>query len=192
MLHPRLYGLAECSRPTIAVPMIDRSPHLVLAVWPDAVQARLDDLRRTHYPPERNRHPAHCTLFHAVPGMVAAELVDRIARLTAQAPPPAARIDRVVDLDRGTALGVFSPGLVAMREQLADHFHGLLTGGDAVAARLHVTIQNKVDRPTARALQRAVGASWVPIDTAIPAIAVHRIIDGAWHSAGIWRFRAKR
>ncbi len=103
MLHPRLYGLAECSRPTIAVPMIDRSPHLVLAVWPDAVQARLDDLRRTHYPPERNRHPAHCTLFHAVPGMVAAELVDRIARLTAQAPPPAARIDRVVDLDRGTA-----------------------------------------------------------------------------------------
>jgi hypothetical protein len=172
--------------------MIDRSPHLVLALWPDTVQTQLDALRRAHYPPLRNHHPAHCTLFHAVPGMVAAELVDRIARVTAQTPPPPARIDRVLDLDSGTALGVFSPDLVAMREALADHFHGLLTGGDAVPARLHITLQNKVDRPAARALQRALAASWRPLDTAIPALAVHRVVDGAWHRVGTWRFRAGR
>ena len=132
----------------------DRTPHIVLAVMPDAVQARLEALRRAHYPPDRNHSPAHCTLFHAVPGMVAAELTGLLATLTAQTPPPRAQIDRVLDLDSGTALGVFSPDLVALREMVADHFHGLLTGGDAVAARLHVTIQNKVDRPAARALQR--------------------------------------
>ena len=30
--------------------------------------ARLDDLRRAHFPPERNQIPAHLTLFHALPG----------------------------------------------------------------------------------------------------------------------------
>jgi hypothetical protein len=172
--------------------MIDRSPHLVLAIWPDAVQTRLDTLRRTHYPPSRNHHPAHCTLFHAVPGMVAAELLDHIARLTAQTRPPIARIDRVLDLDSGTAMGVLSTDLVAVRETLADHFHGLLTGGDAMPARLHVTIQNKVDRPAARSLQRELGATWQPLDTTIPALAVHRVVDGMWHAVGIWRFRAGR
>ncbi len=167
----------------------DRTPHLVLAVLPDAVQARLDALRRAHYPPERNRAPAHCTLFHAVPGMVAAELADLLARLTAQGTPPQARIDRVIDLDSGTALGVFSPDLIMVRETIADHFHGLLTGGDAVPPRLHITIQNKVDRPAARTLQRALGASWQPLDLRIPALAVHRVVDGGWQAAGTWRFR---
>jgi len=170
----------------------DRTPHIVLAVLPDAVQARLDALRRTHYPPERNRVPAHCTLFHAIPGMVSAELIQHLAALTAQTPPPRACIDRVIDLDSGTALGVLSPDLVVLRDGVADHFHGLLTGGDAVPLRLHVTIQNKVDRPTARALQRALGTSWRAVDTVIPALAVHRVVDGAWLPVGTWRFRQAR
>jgi len=173
-------------------PGVDRTPHIVLAVLPDAVQARLDALRRAHYPPERNRVPAHCTLFHAVPGMVADELIRQLAALTAQTAPPHARIDRVIDLDSGTALGVFSPDLVALRDALADRFHGLLSGGDAVPPRLHVTIQNKVDRPAARALQRALGASWHALDARIPALAVHRVVDGAWLPVGTWRFRQPR
>jgi hypothetical protein len=172
--------------------MINRTAHIVLAVLPDALQARLDALRRMHYPPDRNRVPAHCTLFHAIPGMVAAELADLLAALTAAAPPPRARIDGVLDLDRGTALGVFSPELVGLRETIADHFHGLLTGGDAVPPRLHVTIQNKVDRPTARALQRTLAASWRAADTTIAALAVHRVVDGAWQPVGTWRFRRPR
>jgi hypothetical protein len=172
--------------------MTDRTPHIVLAVLPDAVQARLDGLRRTHYPPDRNRVPAHCTLFHAIPGMVAAELAGLLSTLAAQNPPPRARIDRVLDLDSGTALGVFAPELLALREAIADHFHGLLTGGDALAPRLHVTIQNKVDRPTARALQRTLGASWQAIDTDVQALAVHRVVDGGWQPAGAWRFRHAR
>ena len=167
----------------------DRSPHLVLAVLPEAVQAQLDNLRRQHYPAERNRVPAHCTLFHAIPGMVASELGTLLATLTEQVSPPSARIDRVLDLDRGTALGVFSPDLVALREMIAERFFGLLTGGDAVPARLHVTIQNKVDRPAARALQRTLAASWLGIDTVVAGLAVHRIVDGTWQPVGNWRFR---
>ncbi|WP_353228422.1 2'-5' RNA ligase family protein [Novosphingobium sp.] len=170
----------------------DRTPLIVLALLPDAVQARLDALRRAHYPPERNRVPAHCTLFHAVPGMVGAELTATLATLAATTPPMPARIDRVIDLDGGTALGVFSPELVALREALADRFHGLLTGGDAVPARLHVTVQNKVERRTAHILQSQLRDTWQAVETTIPGIAVHRVIDGAWHPVGVWRLRQQR
>jgi hypothetical protein len=170
----------------------DRTPHIVLALLPDAVQARLDGLRRAHYPPERNRVPAHCTLFHAIPGMVAAELAATLAGLAARTPPPRARIDRIIDLDGGTALGLVSPDLAQLREVIADHFHGLLTGGDAVPPRFHVTVQNKVDRRTAHSLQASLATSWRAIDTTIPAIAVHRVHDGEWHHAGTWRLRGRR
>jgi hypothetical protein len=172
--------------------MIDRTPHLVLAVLPGAVQARLDALRRAHYPAERNRVPAHCTLFHAVPGMVATELASVLARLTATTPPPRARIDRVIDLDGGTALALVSADLVDLRETLADHFHGLLTGGDAVPPRFHITVQNKVERRAAHILQAELAATWQPVETPIAAIAVKRVIDGAWHPDGSWRFRGLR
>jgi hypothetical protein len=169
--------------------MIDRTPLLVLAMLPDAVQVRLDGLRRVHYPAAHNRHPAHCTLFHAVPGMVADELSTCLAALTAQTPPPRVRIDRVLDLDSGTALAVIGEDLIAVRQALADRFHGLLTAGDALPARLHVTIQNKVDRPTARALQRELAVSWRGVDSIVPALAAMRVVDGAWLPAGRWRFR---
>jgi hypothetical protein len=171
---------------------IDRTPHLVLAVLPDAVQVRLDALRRAHYPAERNRNPAHCTLFHAVPGMVAAELASALARLTAETPPPRARIDRVIDLDGGTALALVSTELAEVRETLADHFHGLLTGGDAVPARFHITVQNKVERRTAHILQAELAATWRATETTVAAIAVHRVVDGAWQPAGVWRFRGRQ
>lgn len=169
----------------------DRTPHLVLAVLPAAVQARLDALRRAHYPAERNRVPAHCTLFHAVPGMVAAELSALLARLTATTPPPRARIDRVIDLDGGTALALVSADLIDVRDMLADHFHGLLTGGDAVAPRFHITVQNKVERRAAHILQAELTATWRATDTTIPSIAVHRVVDGAWQPVGVWRFRGQ-
>ena len=172
--------------------MTDRSPHLVLATLPEALQARLDALRRAHYPAARNHHPAHLTLFHAIPGMVAGELTGLLAALAAQTPPPRIVIDRVIDLDSGTALGVYSPDLVMLRDTIADHFHGLLTGGDAVPPRLHVTIQNKVDRPAARALQRTLAASWHTLEAQVPALAMHRVVDGVWLPVGTWRFRAQR
>ncbi len=170
----------------------NRAPLIVLAVLPAAVQAQLDGLRRVHYPPERNRVPAHCTLFHAIPGMVADELAATLAVLAASTAPPRARIGGVIDLDGGTAFEVISPELVDLRDALADRFHGLLSGGDAVAPRLHVTIQNKVERSTARALQGHLRATWQSLDITIPALAVHRVIAGSWHPVGTWRLRRAR
>ncbi|HVL29354.1 MAG TPA: 2'-5' RNA ligase family protein, partial [Sphingomicrobium sp.] len=44
-----------------------RAPLIVTAELAAPDLARLDGLRRLYYPPERNRLPAHLTMFRALP-----------------------------------------------------------------------------------------------------------------------------
>src|SRR5690606_9346017 len=49
-------------------------PLIVTATFGAADQAWLEDLRRAHYPQERNQVPAHLTLFRQLPPSVEPEL----------------------------------------------------------------------------------------------------------------------
>ena len=55
-----------------------------------------------------------------------------------------------MDLDGGVAIRIESPGLDAIRDDLAAEFRGLLTSQDAGPWTPHVTIQNKVGTREAR------------------------------------------
>src|SRR5438105_2212070 len=113
---------------------------IVTATFGDGDDGWLQDLRRTHYPPERNRVPAHLTLFRQLPPSAGAELAARLARATA-APPPRATVTGIMDLDEGTALRVESEALEDVRKELVDAFLGLLTPQDLAPWNPHVTIQ---------------------------------------------------
>ena len=77
--------------------------------------AWLDTLRRTHYPPDLNRVPAHLTIFHALPPSSEEEVRRRLGR-TAARPPPQAWIEGLMDLGGGVAFRVVSPELDRLRE----------------------------------------------------------------------------
>lgn len=94
--------------------------------------AWLDGLRRAYYPPERNRVPAHLTLFRTLPPSADEEVRRSLAR-AAQVPRPRAELSGILDLDSGVALRVSSPELEHLRRELADEFHGLLTSQDGGA-----------------------------------------------------------
>jgi len=94
-----------------------------------------------------------------------------------------------MDLGEGTALRVESEDLVRIREELAETFHGLLTPQDFAPWRPHVTIQNKVDRREARALQRQLRLTLQPRPLAIRAFASWRYRDGPWEPIRTWPFR---
>ncbi len=164
-------------------------PHILYAVFADPAHGRLEGLRRAHYPPHRNRSPAHCTLFHAVPGLATGELADLVAAETRRLAPPRAVIDRVIDLDGGTAFGVACEGLIDLRAMLAERLLGLLSGADTHAARLHVTVQNKVERAEAHRLQAELRRGWHPVETRAAAIALARVDPAGWVAAGRWAFR---
>ena len=167
---------------------MEAGPIIVTATFGDGDNGWLQELRRTHYPPDRNRVPAHLTLFRHLPPSLEAELSSRLAAATA-APPPRAAIAGIIDLGEGTALRVESQGLVAIRAALADALHGLLTPQDLAPWRPHVTIQNKVAPREARRLQQQLRASFEPRPLAIRALAAWRYLDGPWEPLRAWPFR---
>ena len=167
------------------------APLVVTAELPQALESRAEQLRREHYPPERNRVAAHVTLFHALPPSCEDELRDALAAEARGAPVPA-RLTGVMNLGRGTALAIESPAMADLRERLAARFFGLLTPQDKHAPRLHVTVQNKVAPSAAKALQRELAAAIEPRDFAFAGLALHRYRGGPWELVRRWSFRGMR
>ena len=150
--------------------------------------AWLDSLRRRYYPPERNRVPAHLTLFRSLPPSAEPEARRRLARAAAE-PAPDAEISGVMDLDSGVALRVSSPGLEQLRGELADGFHGLLTAQDLGVWTPHVTIQNKVEPRVARRLLSQMRSLLEPRPLAIAGLQLVRYVEGEWEPLASYRFR---
>ena len=168
--------------PDVAAPLI------VTAELPEALQSRADQLRRLHYPPERNVLAAHVTLFHALPPSVEDELREALAA-EARVKPVPARLEGVMSLGGGTALRLTSPGMLAIWERLADRFHGLLTPQDEHLPRLHVTIQNKVSPHDAKVLMNRLIREIEALDFAFAGLGLHRYRGGPWETLKRWSFR---
>ncbi|HUE78595.1 MAG TPA: 2'-5' RNA ligase family protein [Sphingomicrobium sp.] len=149
--------------------------------------AWLDGLRRRHYPAERNRVPAHLTMFHALVPSAEPEVRRRLAELAA-GKAPAASITGFTDLGGGVAFRVASVELDALRSALAHDLHGLLGAQDAAGWRPHVTIQNKVEPKAARELRRTLEMQFQPRPLRIAGLGLHRYA-GTWETIAIYKFR---
>ncbi len=171
------------------------SPFILTAVLPTDLQAFAEGLRRAHYPPARNHLHAHVTLFHAFAPSLLEELRDYLPRVAAEYAAPEGAVKGVMDLGEGTAIALDAAPLLALRERLAEHFHGSLTAQDLHEQRPHITIQNKVDKQAARALQaRLPGllAPWIAKGRfTFPALALHRYQGGPWEPVKTCAFRGK-
>ena len=129
------------------------APLILTAELPPDLHRRYTDLRTEHFPPERNYLEAHVTLFHALPAQCEDELRRYLARLTGEIAPVRGQVEGLMPLGGGTAIKLSSPDMLALRDEIAEHFRGMLTNQDQHRPRLHVTIQNKVTGKEAQALQ---------------------------------------
>src|SRR3954453_23460905 len=96
--------------------------------------AWLEGLRRTHYPPERNRVPAHLTIFHALAPSAETEVRARLGRIVRQLAPTAI-IAGLMALGGGVAFRIASPELDRIRSELGEGLHGLLGAQDSGGRR---------------------------------------------------------
>lgn len=163
-------------------------PLIVTADFGDTDFAWLDGLRRAHFPPERNLLPAHLTMFHALPPSVEEETKQELSR-HACGSRPVATIGGLMNLGPGVAYRVVSDDLEAIRLNIADHFHGMLTAQDETGWRPHVTIQNKVPPKVARALLAKLERNFRPRPLAIAALSLHRYQGGPWEKIARYPFR---
>ena len=150
--------------------------------------AWLEGLRRAHYPADRNRVPAHLTLFHALPPS-ALEQAKRQLAGHAAGPAPHATIAGLMDLGGGVAFRIVSDELDFIRDELAEHFHGSLGAQDASGWRPHVTIQNKVPPKQARALIAGLERGFRSRSIGIAGLALHRYREGPWETLARFAFR---
>jgi hypothetical protein len=163
-------------------------PLILLASLGPPDFARLDALRRRHYPADRNRVPAHLTIFRSLPPS-AEDQVRRLLARTGSSPPPKATEDGLMDLGSGVAIRIRSDGLDRLREELSEHFHKLLTAQDRGGWIPHVTIQNKVEPKAVRALLRSLEKDFRPQPLQITGLELVRYLEGEWESLASYRFR---
>lgn len=166
-------------------------PFIVTAELPADLFAWADCLRRAHFPSERNHLSAHVTLFHALAPSLRDELKPLLARLAGELAPIPGRVAGLMDLGRGTAIALHSPGMLALREVVADHFHGALTAQDRHPPRLHITVQNKVAPAEARALRQALAARVQDRGFVFAGLGLHLYLGPHWQSLGTWPFRGR-
>jgi len=94
-----------------------------------------------------------------------------------------------MDLGGGVAFRVVSDELDAIREAIADHFHGLLSAQDSSGWRPHVTIQNKVAPRGARTLMAELATSFQPRPLGVVGLSLHRYLGGPWEKITTYKFR---
>jgi len=168
--------------------MTPPAPIVVTALLDPDAFAWLDGLRRAHFPAERNLLDAHLTLFHALPPSLEPELKRRLSSLT-RGRPLAAEASGLINLGRGVAVRIVSPQLGALREELADAFHGMLTPQDSAGWCPHVTIQNKVSADKARALLALLSGAFRPRPVEIVGLAAWWYRGGPWEPLAKYPFR---
>jgi hypothetical protein len=145
----------------------------------DASQERLDGLRRSHFPAERNIVPAHVSLFHALPGDHVVQVLADVER-AARRPTFAVRVEGVQRLGRGTAVRVRAPELADVHALLAAAWQPWLTPQDRQPLRAHVTVQNKVPPEQARGTAALLEATLEPWTAEAVGIDVWHYVGGPW------------
>lgn len=132
--------------------MMDQTsaPLILTLMMDEASFARLDGLRREHFPPERNLIPAHLTLFHHLPGRNLEEVVGVVGEACRLHGPITLTATGLLFMGRGVAVAFEAAELVTLRKRLAEAFFRWLTAQDRQKLRPHVTVQNKVEPEVAR------------------------------------------
>jgi hypothetical protein len=165
------------------------APIIITADMGKADQAWANGLRRAHFPAARNFVDAHITLFHHLPPSHLSEIKSRLAALVAGYPAPEAYLTDVMLLGKAVAFRIDSPELLSLRGELADSFRGLLIPQDQASPKLHITVQNKVEPPVAKALHAQLLDSFRPRPLAISGLSAHYYRGGPWEHIGRWSFR---
>lgn len=149
----------------------------------------LNDLRRQHFPRERNHLDAHVTLFHALPGEELERVSRDLADICARTPVLPLAFPAVRFIGRGVAVDIECPPVMRLRAHLAGEWRELLGAQDARTWKHpHVTVCNKVTSDAARVLFKQLDSSWRPFDGRGEGLNLWRYLGGPWEEVGSWDF----
>ena len=159
-------------------------PLIVTLALDDLSFARLDALRREHFPPALNRIPAHVTLFHHLPGEEEQQILADVASLCAVQGPSSVRVAGLFPMERGVAFRLEAPEVATLRAELARRWGHALTPQDRQPWHPHVTVQNKVAPDLARDTLAHLQAGFAPWEARAEGLLLWRYKGGPWEPRG--------
>jgi 2'-5' RNA ligase len=142
----------------------------------DRSQQFFNELRITHFPPERNFLQAHLTLFHQLPDQPATIAI--LNDFTAHS----FRMDvtKLINLGAGVAYRIEAEQLSHLRENLVQLFSKDLIPQDKQGFRGHITVQNKTTPEQARALLAALSEGFQPFQIRALGLDLWNYLGGPW------------
>jgi hypothetical protein len=157
----------------------DRSKPLIatLAISMPA-QSYFNELRRQHFPANRNYLDAHLTLFHALPDQPL--IRDDLEELVKNQQSFDVIAQSIVSIGNGTAIKIISPELPLLYQKLQNNWFDILTNQDRQKRNFHITIQNKVEPQAAKKLQTDLMQDFEPFPFTIHGIQLWRYLGGPW------------
>ena len=141
-------------------------------------QAYFDALRKRHFPPERNRIPAHLTLFHALPATAEVREVLQAEADSVRSFPM--RVARVASMGHGVAFFLESPQLQTLHRLLSQSFEPFLNAQDRMGFRPHVVVQNKVAPDEAKTTLTRLEAQFTPFNVQAEGLGWWNYLGGPW------------
>ncbi len=170
--------------------MTDTAPLILTAAFDPASAALFGRLRDQHFPPRLNIVPAHCTLFHHLPGADRDTVGALLNTMCGGETPMRFASSGLRFMGRGVAIDLSAERLVALRLRLAAAWGAALTPQDRQGFRPHVTIQNKVDPGVARTLHARLAAGFAPVTGTIEGLDLWVYRGGPWDHATRFTFGA--
>lgn len=160
--------------------MKTRHPLILTACIENHDLEPFEDLRRKHFPPERNFLKAHITMFHRLPGEYRDRVIGELRALCGTTDSFSAVVGGVLHLGGGVAFTIDSPQLQAIRAQLKTLFMPWLGPQDMRPWQPHITIQNKVSKTVSDALYRELSGSFRPTPIGVVGLDLWRYLGGPW------------
>ena len=164
------------------------APLILTLTLDDAAQTYFDALRRRHFPPTINYLSAHLTLFHHLPGAELAQVSKQLHTCCLNLGELPLQVTGVHPLGRGVAFTLENPQLRALHRELQAAFAPHLTPQDRQPLRPHVTIQNKVEPATARALLDELQADFAPFGAVGTGLQLWEYQGGPWEPVAQFPF----
>ncbi len=139
-----------------------------------------DHLRRENFPPERNFLRAHLTMFHRLPGECLERIIKILEEIATKHGQIAAEVNGIRHLGAGVSFTINSPEINQVHAELKSAFSTWLGGQDMQRWQPHITVQNKVSRPTADALHQRLSRGFKPGTVTVKGMDLWRYMGGPW------------
>ncbi|MCF0041455.1 2'-5' RNA ligase family protein [Dyadobacter fanqingshengii] len=156
----------------------ERRPLVATLEIEPSTQQYFNQLRRQHFPAERNYLNAHLTLFHALPHEP--WIIEDLRELAKDQTPFEATAQTIISLGGGTAFKISSAELPAFHQKLRERWFEFLSRQDQQKRNFHITVQNKVDPQLAKKLQSELAQTFKPFSFIVTGFQLWRYLGGPW------------